>query len=271
MFMVGAALGGAYALLINRFFPGLNLSPAAYALVAMAAMFGAASRATFTFIIFAFEITRDYNAILPLMLVSVIADGVSIFLMRNSIMTEKLARRGLRIHHEYETDIFRQVTVGEVMETNLVTLPAHMPLVELAEQIARNDPTLRQHQGFPIVDESGRLKGIITRGDVLRAMQQDPESEGSILEYGNDEPLVTYPDEPVQEAIVKMLRNDVGRLPVVERQQHDHLVGYLTRSRVLGAQLRRIEEESVREPGWITRFSASYFESIDTERERTSR
>src|SRR5205807_487258 len=86
----------------------------AFALVAMGAVFGAASRATFTFIIFAFEITRDYNSVLPLMLVSVIADGVAMLLMpTSSIMTEKLARRGLRIHQDYETDVLRQVAVAE--------------------------------------------------------------------------------------------------------------------------------------------------------------
>src|SRR5207302_431953 len=105
MFMSGAAMGGAFAMALNKVIPSAHLSPGAFALVAMGAVFGAASRATFSFIIFAFEITRDYNAVLPLMLVSVIADGVCMLLMpRASIMTEKLARRGLRIPHEYEAD-----------------------------------------------------------------------------------------------------------------------------------------------------------------------
>src|SRR5207253_5764106 len=101
-FMWSAALGGIFALVANHFFPSASLSPGAFALVAMGAVFGAASRATFSFIIFAFEITRDYNAVLPLMLVSVIADGVAmLFMPKSSIMTEKLARRGLRIHQDY--------------------------------------------------------------------------------------------------------------------------------------------------------------------------
>ena len=96
MFMSSAALGGVFAMGMNQLFPGANLAPGAFALVAMGAVFGAASRATFSFIIFAFEITRDYNSVLPLMLVSVIADGVAMLLMpKASIMTEKLARRGL--------------------------------------------------------------------------------------------------------------------------------------------------------------------------------
>src|SRR5262249_52717068 len=110
MFMSSAALGGACAMIINYLFPSAHVSPGAFALVAMGAVFGAASRATFTFIIFAFEITRDYNAVLPLMLVTVIAEGVALLLMpKSSIMTEKLARRGLLIHQDYETDILQHV------------------------------------------------------------------------------------------------------------------------------------------------------------------
>jgi len=106
MFMASAALGGLFAMGVNHFIPSMELAAGAFALVAMGAVFGAASRATFTFIIFAFEITRDYNAVLPLMLVAVIADGIAIMLQgKNSIMTEKLTRRGLHIHTDFEPDV----------------------------------------------------------------------------------------------------------------------------------------------------------------------
>jgi chloride channel protein, CIC family len=100
MFMASAALGGVFALGIDYVVPGAGLAPGAFALVAMGAVFGAASRATFAFIVFAFELTRDYNSVLPLMLVCVIADAIAIRFLPNSIMTEKLARRGLETHQE---------------------------------------------------------------------------------------------------------------------------------------------------------------------------
>lgn len=138
MFMSSAALGGAFAIGTNHLFLGSNLSPGAFALVAMGAVFGAASRATFSFIIFAFEITRDYNSVLPLMLVSVIADGIAMILMPSaSIMTEKLARRGLRTHQDYEADVLHQVVVAETMDRDVPTLPANMRVGELAERIAK--------------------------------------------------------------------------------------------------------------------------------------
>lgn len=252
-FMVGAALGAMFAMLVNTIIPGANLSPGAFALVGMAAVFGAASRATFTFIIFAFEITRDYNAILPLMLVCVIADLVALRFMRNSIMTEKLARRGLRIHQDYETDVMQQVIVSEVMDRNPPKIASTMPLTELADRIARGDPLTTHRQGISIVDEEGQLVAIITRGDVLRALEQNDDSAMTVLDAGNRTLLVTYPDELVHDALSKMLQNDVGRLPVVDRNNPRQLVGYLGRADILEARLKRLNEENVREPGWLQR------------------
>src|SRR5436309_2880325 len=252
MFMSSAALGGAFAIGTNHLFSGANLSPGAFALVAMGAVFGAASRATFSFIIFAFEITRDYNSVLPLMLVSVIADGIAMILMPSaSIMTEKLARRGLRIHQDYEADVLHQVVVAETMDCDVPTLPASMRVGELAARIAKHDPVVSRHQGMVIVDAEGRLAGIITRADVLRALDQDPLGEMTVLEGGSRKLVVTYPDESLHEASAKMLRNNIGRLPVVERSDPRKVVGYLGRPGIMAARLRRLEEEHVREPGWM--------------------
>ncbi|MCC6499989.1 MAG: chloride channel protein [Anaerolineales bacterium] len=252
MFMTGAALGGAFALIVNRIVPGADLSPAACALVGMAAVFGSAARATFTFIIFAFELTRDYNAILPLMLVCVIADGVSLLLMRNSIMTEKLARRGLHTHFDYEPDVLQQARVDDVMDAGPTSIPATMTVKELAGYITRGDPEYIRHQAFPIV-KGQQLAGIITRGDIVEALAGNVDDEKTVLEAGNDSPVVTYPDELLFDAVSKMLRNDVGRLPVVERQAPHKLVGYLGRAAVMEARMNRLHEEHVREPGWISK------------------
>jgi CIC family chloride channel protein len=252
MFMSSAALGGVFAMLVNRMFPSANLAGGAFALMAMGAVFGAASRATFSFIIFAFEITRDYNSVLPLMLVSVIADGIAmLFMPTSSIMTEKLARRGLRIHQDYETDVLQQVSVAETMDRDVPTIVATMPLGELADRIAKHDPEVSHHQGLFLVDEEGKLKGLITRGDILRALDEHPSGALSVLEAGSRDLIVAFPDELISEASEKMLQNDIGRLPVVERNDPRKLVGYLGRRGVMAARLRRLHEEHVREPGWI--------------------
>src|SRR6202522_4064791 len=207
-FMWSAAMGGIFAMVANHFVPGAHLSPGAFALVAMGAVFGAASRATFTFIIFAFEITRDYNSVLPLMLVSLIADGIAMWLMpRASIMTEKLARRGLHIHQDYEADVLQQVRVSETMDRDAPTLHAQMKVSELSDLIARRDPSVSRHQGMLILDSDGKLAGVITRGDVMRALNEDPNGASSVLDAGTRQVVVTFPDETLHEASVKILRN----------------------------------------------------------------
>jgi len=254
MFMSSAAMGGIFAMAVDRLIPAANLSAGAFALVAMGAVFGAASRATFTFIIFAFEITRDYNSVLPLMLVSVIADGIAMLLMpRASIMTEKLARRGLHIHQDYEADVLQQMMVTETMDSDIPGLPADMKVSELSDRIARRDPAVSRHQGMVILDAAGKLVGVITRGDVLRALEADNAGMMAVLDAGSRKVIVTYPDESLHEASAKMLRNNIGRLPVVDRKDPQRVVGYLGRPGIMAARLRRLDEEHVREPGWIQR------------------
>jgi chloride channel protein, CIC family len=258
MFMSGAAMGGAFAIALNKVLPSAHLSAGAFALVAMGAVFGAASRATFSFIIFAFEITRDYNSVLPLMLVSVIADGIAMLLMpRASIMTEKLRRRGLRIHHEYEADVLHYTTVAETMDPEFPSVSASMKLKELAERIASRDPALSRHHGLMVLDSEGKLAGVITRGDIMRALNKDPVGAMTALEAGSQNVVVTYADEALHDASEKMLRYNIGRLPVVDRDDPRHVVGYLGRPGIMAARLRRIHEEYVREPGWLAGFRGS--------------
>lgn len=263
-FLWSAAMGGLFAMIGNHVFPNAHLSPAAFALVAMGAVFGAASRATFSFIIFAFEITRDYNSVLPLMLVAVIADGIAmLFMPRSSIMTEKLARRGLRVHQEYETDVLAQVAVGEMMEKNPPVIAAGTKVGEVAERVARHDPEVARYDALLILDDS-KLVGIVTRGDILRALDKDSTGMITVEAAGSTKLLVTYPDELVSEAATKMLHRDVGRLPVVERSDERKAVGYLGRAAILAARSRRLHDEHVREQGWWggTRFSTAKVERI---------
>jgi len=255
-FMWSAAMGGLFAMVANHVFPAAHLSPGAFALVAMGAVFGAASRAAFSFIIFAFEITRDYNSVLPLMLVVVLADGVAMLFMPNSsIMTEKLARRGLRVHQDYEADALTQANVAETMEQEAPTIPADTKVGELAERIARHDPAVARHQALLILDDKGKLVGIVTRGDILRALDKDPSGALAVQEAGKTHLVVTYPDELVSEAAAKLLRFEIGRLPVVDRADERKVVGYLGRSAILAARLRRFNAEHVLEAGWIKGFS----------------
>ncbi|MFZ1082917.1 MAG: chloride channel protein, partial [Candidatus Kryptoniota bacterium] len=244
MFMASAALGGAFAIGVNHFVPGANLSPGAFALVAMGAVFGAAARSTFAFIVFSFEITRDYDAILPLMLVGVIASAIAISFLKNSIMTEKLARRGVHVFQEYDTDIMKLTMVREVMDRDPALVYANEKVSDLADKIGSSNPGYNSHQAYPVIDDKKNLVGIVTQGDLLKAVDTG-QSGKSIMEVASVKLVVTYPDENLFEALSKMLRNNIGRLPVVERANPQKLVGYLGRPNILSARLKQIEEESV--------------------------
>ena len=257
MFMSSAALGGVFATVVNLIFPGAHLSPSAYALVGMAAVFGAASRATFTFIVFAFEITRDYNAILPLMLACVIADLIALRYMPTSIMTEKLARRGLHVPEEYEAGVFSFVRVGEIMDTSVEPLRQDMMVADLAKKSTGRNPVLDLSDGLPVINNGGKLVGIVTQRDVVRALEKHPDGNVSVLEAGVEGPVVAYADEPLREALHRMLQHDVGRLPVVRREDPDKMVGYLNRSNLLNAWNRQLDEEGVREHGWLAKWRRS--------------
>jgi len=105
-----------------------------------------------------------------------------------------------------------------------------------------------------ILDADHKLAGVITRGDVLRALDADPSGAATVLDAGTRDVVVTYPDESLHDASAKMLRNNIGRLPVVDREDPRRVLGYLGRPGILAARLRRLDEEHVRERGWIKRF-----------------
>src|SRR6202050_1364639 len=257
MFMSSAAMGGVFARGGNGGLSGVALSPGAFALVAMAAVFGAASRATFAFIVFAFEITRDYNAILPLMLGCVIADLIALRYLQTSIMTEKLARRGLHVPGEYEASVLHSVRLSEVMRTDVQPIPADTSVAGLAAQIGRSENRLSLSQGLPIADRDGRLAGGITQGDMLCALETDSEARETVLEAGTAVPVVAYPDEFVHDALHRMVSQKVGRLPVVSREDPRRMIGYFARSTRVNAWTRQIEEEGVKEHGWFARWKGA--------------
>ena len=222
-----------------------------WATVGMAAMMAGTMRSPLTGMVFALELTHDMEA-LPLLLVGCVAALlVTVLLMRRSILTEKLARRGQHITREYSVDPFELMRVREVMDCDPATIPWDMKVAQLSDLIARGDPRLSRRQGTLILDQENGLAGIITRGDVVRALRQDSQAGMTVLEAGKSELVVTYPEEPLRDALEKMLKHDVGRLPVVDPEDSTRVVGYLGRSSILAARLREQQEEQVRERGTL--------------------
>jgi CIC family chloride channel protein len=316
MFVVGAAIGGAYAILMNRFVlstfaPGMQLSISLFALVGLGTLFGVAGRATFAMILFTVEVTHAYEAILPVFLVAVVADAVAATYLGNSLMTEELVQRGISVDQGYEVNILKRFSVDDVLDRNPVTIepdvtvtqlitelktePETVPQVDLdtnggpqrdttdeddqteatggaermeagsetdqSDQLDQLDqlsnaedadsPTL--HEALPVIDPEDGLVGIVTYGDLLRAMTQD-RGDASAIEVGTTDLVVGYRDERIFEAAIRMASDDIEQLLIVSRDDSSELVGLLDSQNLMTSALRQLEEEQIREEGKFTSF-----------------
>ena len=165
LLIIGGSLGGAGAHLFHSPDPGL------WAMITMAAVMGGTMNAPFTAIVFVLELTGDVNVLPALLIACIAADAVTVLLLKRSIMTEKVARHGHHVAREYSVSPLQRLLVGEVMDTAPPTLAAASPIAEVSRRIAAHDPVIVRHHAWPVLDADGALAGILTRGDLLRALQ----------------------------------------------------------------------------------------------------
>ncbi|WP_437928291.1 chloride channel protein [Sorangium sp. So ce291] len=236
LFTIGGGLGAILGLGVSALFPWLDVDARVAALVGMAAIFAGASRALLASVVFAFETTRQPMGLLPLLGGCSAAFLVSSLLMRHSIMTEKLARRGARVMAEYAADHLAQITVREAASRPAVTLSAD-DTVAAARAFLLSQAAGSRHQGFPVVDGAGELVGVVTARDVLTQQAGDLSIRHLIRQ-----PLaVAFEDSSLREAADHMVTEGVGRLPVVSRDAPRKVLGMLTRSDLLDAHRSRLD------------------------------
>jgi CIC family chloride channel protein len=238
---MGSVLGAATAALV----PAIGVDFHVAALVGMASIFAGASHALLASVVFAFETTRQPLGLLPLLGGCSAAYLVSHLLMRNSIMTERLARRGTAIRTEYSVDYLSQVRVGDCMVRNVTMLAPDEPLAAVRQRL-EGDTRGALPKGFPVVDARGMLMGVVTRRDIF-----SPEHPGThtVRHAIRRSPAVAFADNTLREAADHMVRERVGRLPVVERDAPRTVVGIISRSDLLTAHEPRLEAAHVAERG----------------------
>ena len=255
LLMMGGALGG----LESLFLP--NLGPGFWPLVSMGAVLGGTMRSPFTGIVFMLELTHDVNMLLPLLISVVIAHGFTVLVMRRSILTEKVSRRGYHLSREYATDPLEIIFVREAMRTNIVALPDTITQQDLSKilhavpdgsdhhnQSDAGSPA--KHSGnrqrlFPVLDAEQRLIGVVTRNDLAQLDGQHGQVAPMILQH--IKPVVAYPDEPLRTVVYRMAETGFTRFPVVARDDPQHLLGMISLSDLLKARSRNLEEERQRE------------------------
>lgn len=237
LFTIGGGIGALLGAAATVMLPAAGIDPRVAALVGMATIFAGASRALLASAVFAFETTLQPMGLPPLLAGCAAAYLVSGLAMRNTIMTEKIARRGVRTPAEYGHDPLEQVLVGSIASSPVVTLRAHDTVQDVREWITSGAEG-SAHQGFPVLDEDDVLVGVVTRRNLITT-----DSNGArIRDLITLPPKFVYDDTSVRQAADHMVNHDIGRLPVVNRIGPARVVGMVTRSDILSCYRHRIDE-----------------------------
>ena len=232
LLIMGCGLGAVEAI----FLPSSG-SASLWPLISMAAVLGGMMRAPFTAVIFALELTHDVESLPPLLIAAVVAYGFTVLVMKRSILTEKVARRGYDIFREYTVDPLETYRVSEAMTESVLTIPESFPASEIYERYFSSS---QKHRGFPVVDANEKLLGILTISDVMEMSISEPDATLTARDLIRLDPIVAHPEETCREAAERMAESGIGRLPVLSGGK---LIGIITRSDLLKPRLLRFEEE----------------------------
>lgn len=242
LFTIGGAMGGLLGIAALRLFPGCDINIATAVLIGMTAMFAGASRALLTSIVFALETTHQPNGLLPLLGACTVAYFVSFFLMKGSIMTEKIERRGVSAPNAFEPDILHTLAVKDVLGEEASVLSADNNIKEVREWIKGNAGE-EQKTDFVVVDKNESLVGVIKRKDIFNKTYADDAPIASLVK-GNHVPYI-YDDNELSIAVDIMDKYDTDVLPVVSRNEHKTVLGVLSHKNIFAAYRKRRNEEDI--------------------------
>jgi H+/Cl- antiporter ClcA len=233
--------GGALGALATPWLPQADAG--FWALLGMAAMMGGTMRAPLTATLFAVELTGDMGALLPVLTACVFAYGVTVLLLKRSILTEKIARRGHHISREYHVDPFDLVRVSAIMTQAVDTLPDTATVAQAVAHFTTLQPV---HTSYPVVDAQGVVVGEVTRADSLAwALNAQDDSRTLAQMLVGREQVIGYPDELASRIADRMALSGVGRVPIVDRAT-GRLLGIVGRKDLFRSRARRLRDETAR-------------------------
>ncbi len=236
LLMMGAGLG----VMLSHVLPGND--PMLWPLVCMAATLGGVMRAPLTATIFAFGLTHDSNALLPLLTTSAVAYGFTVLTMRRSILTEKIARRGYHIYREYGIDPLERHSVEEVMTREVRSIDAALPVAQALFEFFGEG---QAHRAFPVL-RNGAVIGMADRAMLAAQGTRDPIA--TVGDACADVPLYfALPGDNCRSVATRLARHRIERLPVVKDARSLALVGLVARSDLIKPSLAHFEEEEKRE------------------------
>jgi CIC family chloride channel protein len=236
---IGALLGEAFGLIVHKIIPGTVIPPGAFALVGMASVFAGTSQAPMSAILLLFEMTGNYKILPPLMITCVLSAMLVRWQSKYSIYTLKLVRRGIDVDSRSYGDLMESITVAEAMLAHVITVSEKDTVTAVGLMIKHTN-----HRGFPVTDNDGQLRGIVTRADINKALETG-HAQSPVKIIMTTSLVVCYPDESLKTALHKMASRNIGRIPVVDRENERHLRGILTRKSLLAAYNKAIEFKKV--------------------------
>jgi chloride channel protein, CIC family len=261
VFMIGGALGALEGTLLPHVFPGF------WAMAGLAAVLGGVMRSPLTGIVFTLELTHAWNDLTPLLVASVSAYLLSALLLKRSVLTEKIARRGLHLTREYSTDPLETFFAREVMTTDPVVFPAAATIgdllpvavggtTQLSPLLDASGPTTPPHPVldanslttalYPVLDASGAVTGVVTHRELLAAADREPASR-TVGELARPPKTLIRADQTLREVANAFAVSGTTRAPVIDPADPGHLLGMVSLSQLLHARRADHHEEHHRE------------------------
>jgi CIC family chloride channel protein len=240
---IGGGTGALLGSLALHMFPSSGINIPLAALVGMSAMFAGASRAFLTSIIFALETTSQSNALLPLLATCGASYFVSFFLMENTIMTEKIARRGVRTPDSYESDILEKISVHEVMEKNGLIISENNSVQEVMEWLNK-EPDYKSNY-FIISSDNGEYKGILSSSNLFSKHHKAETRVGELVKRKH---ISVGIDSSLRTAVEMMAKENVDVLPVLSKENKNDVIGILSYQNILSSYKQGVEEHTQKNP-----------------------
>lgn len=238
---IGAMAGGAFGTLCHTLFPDITASPGAYSIVGMGAVVAGTTHGPLSAILILFELTGDYKIILPLMIACIMSSMGARQLLRDSIYTLKLARRGINIYEGKEVNVLKSIHVGDVMNPDVEVIPENLTLGPLTDKLSRS-----KYNTFPVVNDQGELSGIISLLDYRDvAFDQNLRDLVVAKELATPNVVTVCLDDNLWDAFQKISRDDFSILPVVSPDNPSRLLGVLTRRDIIGVYQKAVVKKSL--------------------------
>jgi CIC family chloride channel protein len=238
---MGVMAGGFFGAVVHHLFPTLTASPGAYSIVGMGAVVSATTHGPLSAMLILFEMTGEYKIILPLMLSCIVATIFAGQLMKESIYTLKLVRRGIDIREGKEVNVLKSMFVRDVMNRGVETIAEGSSLAEMTDRISKS-----KFNSFPVLDAENKLAGILSFNDYSQALFDEDLMHLVVAKDLMSENVVTVlADDDLYTALGKISRKDFSTMPVVSPDDPAELVGIVTRRDIIGAYEQAVLKKSL--------------------------